>query len=57
MTPKGALRQPGPISRIIGDAQIRLVNDNQVPVARGVIGELVLRSPMLPLAIGLGQDS
>jgi hypothetical protein len=56
MTPKGALRQPGPISRIIGDAQIRLVNDNQVPVARGVIGELVLRSPMLPLAIGLGQD-
>ena len=56
MAPKGALRQPGPISRIVGEAQIRLVDDNQVPVARGVIREPLLRSPLLPLAIGLGQD-
>jgi acyl-CoA synthetase (AMP-forming)/AMP-acid ligase II len=37
--------QPGPVSRVVNGTQIRLVNDNHVPVPRGEVGELVLRGP------------
>jgi long-chain acyl-CoA synthetase len=37
--------QLGPVSRIVPGAQVRLVDDNQVPVPRGEVGELVVRGP------------
>jgi len=37
--------QPGPVSRIVPGAQVRLVDDNDVLVARGEVGELVVRGP------------
>ena len=41
--------QPGPVSRIIPGAQIRLVDDNQVPVPRGEVGELIVRGPYVTI--------
>lgn len=37
--------QPGPVSRIVPGAQVRLVDNNHVLVARGEVGELVVRGP------------
>ena len=41
--------QPGPVSRIIPGAQIRLVDDNRVPVPRGEVGELIVRGPYVTI--------
>ncbi|MBV8353081.1 MAG: acyl--CoA ligase, partial [Verrucomicrobia bacterium] len=46
--------QPGPVSRIVPGAQIRLVGDNHVPVARGEVGELVVRGPHVTLGYWAG---
>ena len=46
--------QPGPVSRIVPGAQIRLVGDNQVPVARGEVGELVVRGPHVTIGYWAG---
>jgi acyl-CoA synthetase (AMP-forming)/AMP-acid ligase II len=37
--------QPGPVSRIVTGAQVRLVDDDDLPVPRGNVGELVVRGP------------
>jgi acyl-coenzyme A synthetase/AMP-(fatty) acid ligase len=37
--------QPGPLSRIQEDGQVRLLNDDGMEVQRGEIGELCLRGP------------
>ena len=37
--------EPGPVSRIVRGAQVRLVDDNHLPVPRGEVGELVVRGP------------
>lgn len=37
--------EPGPVSRIVKNARVRLVDDNDVPVSPGEVGELVLRGP------------
>src|SRR6516225_9932170 len=46
--------QPGPVSRIVNGAQVRLVDDNQVPVPRGEVGELVVRGPYVTLGYWAG---
>jgi acyl-CoA synthetase (AMP-forming)/AMP-acid ligase II len=46
--------QPGPVSRIAPGAQVRLVDDNQVPVARGEVGELVVRGPHVTIGYWAG---
>ena len=46
--------QPGPISRIVPGAQVRLVDDNQVPVPRGEVGELVVRGPHVTIGYWAG---
>ena len=49
--------QPGPVSRIVPGAQLRLVDDNQVPVPRGEVGELVVRGSHVTIGywVGPGQ--
>ena len=46
--------RPGPVSRIVPGAQVRLVLDNQVPVARGEVGELVVRGPHVTIGYWAG---
>ena len=46
--------QPGPVSRIVPGAHIRLVDDNQMPVARGEVGELVVRGPHVTIGYWAG---
>ena len=46
--------QPGPVSRIAPGAQVRLVDDNQVPVPRGEVGELVVRGPHVTIGYWAG---
>jgi long-chain acyl-CoA synthetase len=46
--------QPGPVSRIVTGAQVRLVDDNDVPVPRGEVGELVVRGPHVTLGYWAG---
>jgi long-chain acyl-CoA synthetase len=46
--------QPGPVSRIVRGAQVRLVDDNHVLVARGEIGELVVRGPNVTIGYWAG---
>jgi len=46
--------QPGPVSRIVTGAQVRLVDDNDVPVPRGGVGELVVRGPHVTLGYWAG---
>jgi long-chain acyl-CoA synthetase len=47
--------QPGPVSRIVRGAQVRLVDDNHVPVARGEVGELVVRGPNVTIGYWAGS--
>jgi acyl-CoA synthetase (AMP-forming)/AMP-acid ligase II len=49
--------QPGPVSRIVPGEQVRLVGDNQVPVPRGEVGELVVRGTHVTVGywVGPGQ--
>jgi long-chain acyl-CoA synthetase len=46
--------QPGPVSRIVPNAQVRLVDDNHVLVARGEVGELVVRGPHVTVGYWAG---
>jgi acyl-CoA synthetase (AMP-forming)/AMP-acid ligase II len=46
--------QPGPVSRLVPGAEIRLVDDNQVPVPRGEVGELVVRGPHVAIGYWAG---
>jgi len=46
--------QPGPVSRIVPGAQVRLVDDNHKPVARGEVGELVVRGPHVTIGYWAG---
>jgi long-chain acyl-CoA synthetase len=44
----------GPVSRIVPGAQVRLVDDNGVQVARGEVGELVVRGPNVTIGYWAG---
>jgi long-chain acyl-CoA synthetase len=46
--------QLGPVSRIVTGAQIRLVDDNDVLVPRGEVGELVVRGPHVTIGYWTG---
>jgi long-chain acyl-CoA synthetase len=46
--------QSGPVSRIAPGAQVRLVDDNDLPVTRGEIGELVVRGPNVAIGYWAG---
>jgi long-chain acyl-CoA synthetase len=46
--------QPGPVSRIVPGVQVRLVDDNHVLVARGEVGELVVRGPQVTIGYWAG---
>jgi long-chain acyl-CoA synthetase len=46
--------QPGPVSRIAPGAQVRLVDDNRVVVARGEVGELVVCGPHVTIGYWAG---
>ena len=56
--------QSGPVHRIVGGAQIRLIDDRGAPVPRGHVGELILRGPNVTIGYwiapgridGLGTD-
>jgi long-chain acyl-CoA synthetase len=46
--------QLGPVSRIVTGTQVRLVDDNHVLVARGEVGELVVRGPHVTIGYWAG---
>jgi long-chain acyl-CoA synthetase len=46
--------QPGPVSRIVPGAQVRLVDDDHVTVPRGEVGELVVRGPHVTIGYWAG---
>jgi len=46
--------QPGPVSRTVPGAQVRLVDDNDVPVPPGEVGELALRGPHVTIGYWAG---
>jgi long-chain acyl-CoA synthetase len=46
--------QPGPVSRIARGAQVRLVDDNHLLVARGEVGELAVRGPNVTIGYWAG---
>jgi acyl-CoA synthetase (AMP-forming)/AMP-acid ligase II len=46
--------QPGPVSRVVPGAQIRLLDDNHVPVPRGEPGEMVVRGPHVTIGYWAG---
>jgi len=48
--------QPGPVSRIVNGAQVRLVDDKDMPVPRGEVGELVVRGPHVTIGYWAGPD-
>jgi long-chain acyl-CoA synthetase len=55
----GALReglQPGPVTRIAPDAQIRLVDDEGRDVPRGEVGEFLVRGPYVTVGYWAGPD-
>jgi long-chain acyl-CoA synthetase len=47
-------RQPGPVSRIMPGAQVRLVDDNGAPVPRGKVGELQVRGSNVTIGYWAG---
>jgi acyl-CoA synthetase (AMP-forming)/AMP-acid ligase II len=46
--------EPGPVSRIVTGAQVRLVDDRGAPVALGEVGELVVRGPNVSIGYWAG---
>ena len=46
--------QPGPVSRVVPGAQVRLVDDHHVLVPRGEVGELVVRGPHVTIGYWAG---
>jgi acyl-CoA synthetase (AMP-forming)/AMP-acid ligase II len=53
--------EPGPVSRIVNGAEVRLIDESGVPVPRGEVGELVLRGPNVTIGYwsepGLIEDT
>jgi long-chain acyl-CoA synthetase len=47
-------QQPGPVSRIAPGAEIIIANDNGAPVARGEVGELLVRGPNVTVGYWAG---
>jgi long-chain acyl-CoA synthetase len=45
---------PGAVSRIVKGAEVRLVDDNHLPVPRGEVGELVVRGPQVTIGYWAG---
>jgi acyl-CoA synthetase (AMP-forming)/AMP-acid ligase II len=48
--------QPGPVTRIAPGAQIRLVDDDGRDVARGEVGEFLVRGPNVTVGYWIGPD-
>jgi long-chain acyl-CoA synthetase len=48
--------QPGPVTRMTSPDDVRLVDDNGVPVRRGTVGELLIRAPQLTPGYWTGPD-
>jgi len=46
--------QPGPVTRIAKNAQVRLVGDDKMPVPPGEVGELALRGPNVTIGYWAG---
>jgi acyl-CoA synthetase (AMP-forming)/AMP-acid ligase II len=46
--------QPGPVTRITKNAQVRLVGDDKMPVSPGEVGELALRGPNVTIGYWAG---
>jgi acyl-CoA synthetase (AMP-forming)/AMP-acid ligase II len=48
--------QPGPVTRIVPGAQIRLVDDDGRNVPRGEVGEFLVRGPYVTVGYWVGPD-
>jgi long-chain acyl-CoA synthetase len=46
--------ESGPVSRIVKNAQVRLVDGNDVPVSPGEVGEMVVRGPNVTIGYWAG---
>jgi long-chain acyl-CoA synthetase len=46
----------GPVSRIVEGAQVRLIDDNGIPVPQGHVGELAVRGPNVTIGYWLGPN-
>jgi acyl-CoA synthetase (AMP-forming)/AMP-acid ligase II len=49
--------EPGPVSRIMEGAEVRLVDDTGAPVRPGEVGELLLRGPNVTIGYWAGPDA
>jgi acyl-CoA synthetase (AMP-forming)/AMP-acid ligase II len=48
--------QPGPVSRVAPCSEVRLVDDDGLPVRRGEVGELLIRAPQVTPGYWAGPD-
>jgi long-chain acyl-CoA synthetase len=46
--------RPGPVTRIMPGMEVRLVNDDGLPVPRGTVGEMLVRGPSLTIGYWKG---
>jgi len=46
--------EPGPVTRIVKGAQVRLIGDDKMPVSPGQVGELVVRGPHVTIGYWAG---
>jgi long-chain acyl-CoA synthetase len=46
--------EPGPVSRVLNGAEVRLVDDGRVPVPVGELGEMILRGPNVSIGYWAG---
>ena len=46
--------EPGPVSRVLNGAEVRLVDDGRVPVPVGELGEMILRAPNVSIGYWAG---
>ena len=49
--------EPGPVSRVLDSAEVRLVDDGRVPVPVGELGEMILRGPNVSIGYWAGPGS
>jgi long-chain acyl-CoA synthetase len=49
--------EPGPVSRVLNGAEVRLVDDGRVPVPVGELGEMILRGPNVSIGYWAGPGS
>jgi long-chain acyl-CoA synthetase len=49
-------QQIGPVSRIMGSMEARLIDDYGASVSRGEVGELLVRGPSVTMGYWMGQD-